>query len=161
ARAECAGRSDPFALHRAQCAKLGLMAVWFGAGDLARCRQTAEELLALTTAHGLGWGASLARAYLGTGAYEQDHLEAAVGHFAAAVDEPEASSLILSRVFLGLAWAQEMAGRRANADTTVNRYLDRLLATDNTAVIPAVRSFQARLALGRGEIAPALGWLRT
>src|SRR5262249_36909038 len=161
ARAECAGRSDPFALHRAQCAKLGLMAVWFGAGDLARCRQTAEELLALTTAHGLSWGASLARAYLGTVAYEQDHLEAAIGHFSAAVDEPEASSLILSRTFLGLALAQEGAGRRADADATVNRYLDRLIATDNSLAIPTVRSFQARLAVLRGEIAPALRWLRT
>ncbi|HEY7032957.1 MAG TPA: LuxR C-terminal-related transcriptional regulator [Thermomicrobiales bacterium] len=161
ARAECGDRSDPFALHRAQCAHLGLMAVWLTAGDLARCRQTAEELLALSIAHGLGWGATTARAYLGTVAYEQDHLEEAIGHFAAAVDEPESGSIQLVRASLGLALAQEMAGRRVDADTTVNRYLDRLIATDHTAAIPIVRSFQARLALGRGELAPALRWLRS
>jgi LuxR family transcriptional regulator, maltose regulon positive regulatory protein len=65
ALAGCGGRSDPFALHRAQCANLGLIGVWYGAGDLVRCRQSAEELLALATPHGLGWGASAAHAYLG------------------------------------------------------------------------------------------------
>jgi LuxR family maltose regulon positive regulatory protein len=160
ALAECAGRSDPFALHRAQCAGLGLMGVWLVAGELARRRRTAEELLALATAHGLGWGAGNARALLGTVAYEQGDLEAAIGHFSAGADEPEATSLMLSRLFLGLALAQGMAGRRADADATVNRYLDRLLAADNAAAIPAVRSFQARLAVARGELGPALRWLR-
>jgi LuxR family maltose regulon positive regulatory protein len=130
ARAECAGRSDPFALHRAQCASFGLMVVWLSAGDLARCRRTAEELLALATAHGCGWGTAAARTYL-------------------------------SDAFLNLVLAQEMAGRRSDADATVNRYLDRLIASHATWDIPTVRSFQARLALARGAIAPALRWLRT
>ncbi len=159
ALAECAGRSDPFALHRAECASLGLIGVWLNAGDLERCRVTASELLDLTTVHGLGWGAVMARAYLGTVAYEQNRLDAAIGHFAAAAEEAEASSLILSRVYLGLALAHEMAGHRSEADATVNRYLDRLIATDGTTAIPAVRSFQARLAFKRGKIATALRWL--
>lgn len=159
ALAECAGRSDPFALHRVQCASLGLIGVRFNAGNLDRCRATASELLDLTTVHNLGWGAVMARAYLGTVAYEQNQLDAAIGHFAAAAEEAEASSLILSRVFFGLALAHEMAGHRFEADATVNHYLDRLIATDATSAIPAVRSFQARLAVTRGEIGAAMHWL--
>lgn len=161
ALAHCAGRSDSFALHRAQCASLGLMSVWLNAGDLVRFRRTAEDLLALTTAHDLGWGASAARTYLGVVCYEQDLLEAAIDHFSAAADEPEASSLVLVNAFLGLAFAQEQMGLWSDADTTVNRYLDRLNATGAEAAIPTVRSFQARLALARGELGPALRWLRT
>jgi len=154
ALAECGDRSDPFALHRAQCASLGLMAVWLAAGDLARFHLVAEDLLALATAHDLGWGASAAQTYLGLHAYEQDHLESAIAHFSAAVDEPEASSLILVHAFLGLAFAQEKGGCRSDADATVNRYLDRLIATNATAEIPTVRAFQASWR-SRGVI-----WLR-
>jgi LuxR family maltose regulon positive regulatory protein len=161
ALAEAAGRSDPFALHYAQCAYLGLIAVWRGAGDLARCRRAAEDLLELATAHELGWGISAAHTYLGAIAYEQNHLESAIDHLSAVIDEPEASGAFLTNTFLKLALAQEMAGRRTEADATVNRYLDRLIATDATTVIPTVRSFQARLALTRGDMASAFRWLRT
>jgi len=161
ALAESAGRSDPFGLHYAQCAYLGLIAVWRGAGDLARCRRAAEDLLELATAHELGWGASAAHTYLGAVAYEQDQLDSAIGHLSAAVDEPEVSGAFLTNAFLKLALAQEMVGRRSDADATINRFLDRLIATDAATVISTVRSFQARLALERGALAPALRWLRT
>jgi LuxR family maltose regulon positive regulatory protein len=157
---ECAGRSDPFALHHAQGANIGLMIAWLSAGDLARSRRAAEELLELATAHGLGWGAAAAHAFLGLIAYEQDRLNDAIGHLKTAVDEPEVGSLVLHRAFMELAMAYEAAGQRAAADAAVNRCLDRFLATGDAALIPTIRSFQARLAVGRGELAPARRWLQ-
>jgi hypothetical protein len=53
--------------------------------------------------------------------------------------------------YLRLALAQEIAGRRSDAEATLNRYLDWLIAANATADIPSVRSFQARPALMRGR----------
>jgi LuxR family maltose regulon positive regulatory protein len=61
---------------------------------------------------------------------------------------------------LGLALAYQATGREAEADATLNDLLDLLLSTESAEYLLPVRSFQARLALLRGESEPALRWLQ-
>jgi LuxR family maltose regulon positive regulatory protein len=155
-----AGETDPLAVYHACRAGSGLVFLHLHAGDLAACRQAARDLLALADRHGLGRSAAEALAHLGEVSYERGDVDAAIAHFSAAARQEEAGPVIVIQTALGLALAYQAAGRDVEAEATLTHLLDVILAADAVEFLPPIRSFQARLAILRGDVDPALRWLR-
>jgi tetratricopeptide (TPR) repeat protein len=157
-----AGRgTEPFTVQRMLWAGSALSYAHLHAGDLAGCARAAGNELELAIRYGLGDQAANARAFLGTVAYERNELEDAIAYYSAAVKRVDAGIIIVINSTLGFALTLEAAGRSTEADATIALLLDRLLATGSAAFVATVRSFEARLALSRGDLAPALRWLQT
>jgi LuxR family maltose regulon positive regulatory protein len=119
-----------------------------------------RTLLRLGTAPGRAnarrWGLVL----LGAVEYEWNDLAAATEHLTAALEAPDQLRLMPLRVgSFALALALQAQGRAGAADDVLDRLSDALLRTANAGELARVRAFRVRLALRRGELAPARSWL--
>ena len=104
------------------------------------------------------WGHVL----LGAVRYEWNHLPEAAQHLAAALEARDGVRLMpLREGTFGLALALQAQGRAGEADGVLDRLTDALLRTANAGELARVGAFRVRLALLRGELAPARAWLPT
>jgi LuxR family maltose regulon positive regulatory protein len=156
-----AGRPDPFSRQRVRWATMALGVFHLQVGDLPECRMIVDELRSSSVAQRYGRNAAQADYLLGVTSYERDRLAEAIKHFSAVVAQPQAGVVVQVESTIALALALEAAGRADAADATLARLIDRFRGLDNTAFLPTVRACQARLALGRGDLGPALRWLRS
>jgi LuxR family maltose regulon positive regulatory protein len=102
------------------------------------------------------WGHVL----LGAVEYEWDHLEAAERHLTAALGARDPVRLMPLRVgTFALALTLQAQGRPGEADDALERLAEALLRTANTGELARVEALRVRLALRRGEPAPARRWL--
>jgi LuxR family maltose regulon positive regulatory protein len=124
-------------------------------GRLLEVQRTAQALQRLAEGHGLATSRSWAHYLLGRVNYEWDRLDEAASHFGTVVDAPEgAASLPLHDSHLGLALIFEANGQSVAADELIEEIQERFW--DRGAFfLPSIGSFQARLALVRGEMPQA------
>ncbi|HVG96946.1 MAG TPA: LuxR C-terminal-related transcriptional regulator, partial [Chloroflexota bacterium] len=114
------------------------------------------QSLALTNAR--CWGHVL----LGAVEYEWNHLQEAARHMAVVLETRDHLRLMPLRIAsFGLACALQAQGRAGEAEGVLDRLSDALLRTANSGELARVGAFRVRLALLRGELAPARSWLPT
>ena len=102
------------------------------------------------------WGHVL----LGAVQYEWNHPQEAEQHLQAALEPRDRVRLMpLREGTFGLALALQAQGRAGEADAVLDRLSDALLRTANAGELARVGAFRVRLALLRGELAPARAWL--
>ena len=119
-----------------------------------------RALLELGRTPGLSNARCWGHVLLGTVQYEWDDLEAAAQHLQAALEERDRVRLMALRVStFGLALVLQAQGRPGEADGVLDQLSDALLRTANVGELARVGSFRVRLALLRGELAPARRWL--
>jgi LuxR family maltose regulon positive regulatory protein len=113
---------------------------------------------------GITPGAATARCWghvlLGAVEYEWNHLPEAARHMTAALEARSHLRLMPLRIAtFGLALALQAQGRAGAADGVLDQLADALLRTANAGELARVGAFRVRLALLRGELAPAIRWL--
>lgn len=131
-------------------------------GRLARCEQTAADLLQLAAMNGLpvsaGWGALI----LGVVAHERGDLSQASRHAGTVIaDADRVHFICLREAFFVQILAYEAQGLRAEAERAVGRLREIAVGTETPNQLALVDSFLARTALIRGDLAAAQRWLET
>jgi LuxR family maltose regulon positive regulatory protein len=102
------------------------------------------------------WGHLL----LGAVHYEWDRPQEAERYLGAALEARDGVRLMpLREGTFGLALALQAQGRAGEADAVLDQLADALLRTANAGELARVGAFRVRLALLRGELAPARRWL--
>jgi LuxR family maltose regulon positive regulatory protein len=99
---------------------------------------------------------------LGAAYFEWDQLDAAAQHFTAVANlHYGAHARAYHDSMLGLALTYQAQGRVDEAKRTVEKHLETTLDRPERFFLTEAASFQARLALLRGELEPAVRWLQT
>ena len=130
------------------------------AGRLARCEQTAADLLQLAAMNGLpvtvGWGALI----LGAVAHDRGDLAQASRHVSTVIaDADRVHFICLREAFFVQILAYEAQGLRAEADRAITRLREIAVGSETVSQLQLVDSFLARTALIRGDLAAAQRWL--
>ncbi|MFN8663093.1 MAG: LuxR C-terminal-related transcriptional regulator [Thermomicrobiales bacterium] len=130
------------------------------AGRLARCEQAAADQLQLAAMNGLpvvaGWGAL----FLAACAYERGDLAGAGRHASAVIAEGERTHFMSVReAYFVQVLTYEAQGLREEADRTLARLVEIALGLESDYQVGIVDSFQARIALMRGDLTAARRWL--
>ncbi|MFN8665435.1 MAG: hypothetical protein U0075_26380, partial [Thermomicrobiales bacterium] len=130
------------------------------AGRLARCEQAAADQLQLAAMNGLpvvaGWGAL----FLAACAYERGDLAGAGRHASAVIAEGERTHFMSVReAYFVQVLTYEAQGLREEADRTLARLREIALGLESDYQVGIVDSFQARIALMRGDLTAARRWL--
>ena len=140
----------------------GRVVVLWQAGRLARCQQTAADLLQLAQMNGLrlsaGWGA----AFLGFIAHERGELVQATRHFEAVFAGTDEFHFVCVRdVFFAQILAYQARGLHSEVARATARLRELVIAAETPQHLEMVDSVVARTALIRGDLATAQGWLET
>jgi LuxR family maltose regulon positive regulatory protein len=140
----------------------GRVVVLWQAGRLARCEQTAADLLQLAQMNNLplsaGWGGT----FLGAIASERGDLVQATRHFEAVFAGAEYLHFLCVRdAFFAQILAYEAQGLRSEAGRAVARWRELAIAAESPPQLEFVDSIVARTALIRGDLASAQRWLET
>jgi LuxR family maltose regulon positive regulatory protein len=140
----------------------GRVVVLWQAGRLARCEQTAADLLQLAQMNSLplsaGWGA----AFLGFVAHERGELAQATCHFEAVFAGADKFHFVCVRdVFFAQILAYQAQGLHREVARAASRLRELVIAAETPQHLEMVDSVVARAALIRGDLATAQGWLET
>jgi LuxR family transcriptional regulator, maltose regulon positive regulatory protein len=140
----------------------GRVVVLWQAGRLARCQQTAADLLQLAQVNNLplsaGWGA----AFLGFVAHERGELAQATRQFETVFAGAEKFHFVCIRdVFFAQILAFQAQGLHDEVDRAAARMRELVIAAETPQHLEMVDSVVARIALIRGDLATARGWLET
>jgi LuxR family maltose regulon positive regulatory protein len=138
----------------------GIGVAMFLAGRQHEVAQAGRTMLRLSERQGQTVIRSWGHVLLGTAHYEWDQLADATEHLAAALEARERVRLMPLRAgTFGLALALQAQGRAGEADDVLDQLADTLLRTANASQLAWVGAFRVRLALLRGDLAPARRWL--
>ena len=132
------------------------------AGRLHEAAGAGRTLLDVGTTPGLSNDRCWGHVLLGAVQYEWDRPLEAERHMTAALamrDHHHLRQMPLREGTFGLALALQAQGRAGEADAVLDRLADTLLRTANAGELARVGAFRVRLALLRGELAPARRWL--
>jgi LuxR family transcriptional regulator, maltose regulon positive regulatory protein len=140
----------------------GRVVVLWQAARLARCQQTAADVLQLAQMNGLllsaGWGA----AFLGFVAHERGELAQATRHFEAVFAGADKFHFVCVRdVFFAQILAYQAQGLHSEVARATARLRELVIAAETLQHLEMVDSVVARTALIRGDLATAKGWLET
>jgi LuxR family transcriptional regulator, maltose regulon positive regulatory protein len=140
----------------------GRVVVLWQAGRLARCQQTAADLLQLAQMNGLplsaGWGA----AFLGFVAHERGELAQATRHFEAVFAGADEFHFVCVRdAFFAQILAYQAQGLHDEVARATSRLRELVIAAETPQHLAMLDSVVARAALVRGDLATAKGWLET
>jgi LuxR family maltose regulon positive regulatory protein len=138
----------------------GRTLVLWQVGRLTQCEQTAADQLQLAQMNGLPVSAGWGTAFLGFVAHERGHLGQATRHFEvviAGADRLHAECVRAS--FIAHILAYEARGMRGEADRAVTRLRNLAITAESPHQLELVDSLVARLALMRGDLEAAQGWL--
>jgi LuxR family maltose regulon positive regulatory protein len=150
--AELASERVPQPVYRARLL-IALCYVHWANVDFPKFELAARQLLALAERHELAVSRAWAHCALGVVHWSLDRTDAALEHFAAAIELRDRSNALTTQVSrLGLALAAEAEGRGRVADEVLAEALELAEQTQNQRSLVEVRSLQARLALGRGKV---------
>jgi len=128
-------------------------------GELTSAQRFAQALLEVATRGNLALSAGWAHYVLGVIAYEWNDLATAVQHFTTLVEKRYSSNILTAHnSWLGLAWIEQVRGRFDEAQQQVASLLQFDQEQDQLHLLALVHSFQARLALQRGDVASAGQW---
>ncbi|HET6746459.1 MAG TPA: LuxR C-terminal-related transcriptional regulator [Candidatus Limnocylindria bacterium] len=130
------------------------------AGNIDQCVAAAQHLLALGQRHDLAVSTGWAHVWLAWIAYEADDLDAAIDHYLAILaDHRRVHFTCHVDALTGLTLAYQGKGMHFEADNTLQRLREIILGTDALEYLPALHTFEARLALLRGRPQDAIRWL--
>ena len=140
-------------------ALLGLTVAHLFAARLPESERTATQMLALETAAGRAFGMAWSHYWLGTLAYETNHLAEAAQHFDQVVAlHQETSALALNDAMLGAALARTALGRADEAVAVLDEAEELILGTNNITFLANLHSLRARIALMQGDLRSAQAW---
>jgi LuxR family maltose regulon positive regulatory protein len=143
-------------------ALLGLAVSYAAAAETHELERVARRLLHIGEEHELATSVSQGQYWLGRVAYEWDNLDAAAMRFKAALRDPERLDFTTLRDgMFGLALTETAQG---NHDAARAVYTDLLTTAERASgnqLLGVVRSFRARLALLRDDVASAAHWLQS
>ena len=130
------------------------------AGRLHEAAGAGRTLLDTGTTAGVSNDRCWGHVLLGAVQYERNRAQEAERHLAAALaTRDDLRQMPLREGTFGLALALQAQGRGGEADAALDRLTDTLLRTANAGELARVGAFRVRLALLRGELAPARAWL--
>ncbi len=132
------------------------------AGRLARCEQAAADQLQLAAMNGLPIVASWGALFLATCAYERGDVRGAARHAGAVIADGEhAHFMAVREAYFVHVLTCEGLGQHDEAGRTLARIRDLALGLESDYQLGVVDSFQARVALMRGDLAAARRWVES
>ncbi len=134
--------------------------VYLAAGKLHQVEHTARHLLRLAHQADLAISYSWAHWFLGSVAYEWNHLDAAVYHFSAVIaNRHHAHMWAVQDALCGLALTYQAQGLSTQAQETARALLDLVQEQHNMRELMWVYTFFGQLALLQDEVEEASQWL--
>ena len=131
-------------------------------GNLGEVEQYGAQLLSIGERFDLDDTVSAADYFLGTAAYERNHLQEAEEHLSVAVDNRYKTSTIWAvQGSIALALAEWAQGRTADADATAAAMMQHVLDIHSEYLHPVAGGFLAELDLRAGRTSAAQQWAET
>lgn len=152
---ENAARTDTFSQARLLWARFALLMQTGSSGGVANGFELSMQVLVQARRMNMRRVEAFGELGVGTYRFATNHLEDAVSYLLRAAESPHTTQRVRTAAACRLARTLDAMGQPGEADTYLERTIDRLLEADAVDFVNMVRTTQARLAIRRGNLALA------